>query len=236
MIPINDAVIVKYDYSGYHYEVLVDPDAAYEIREKKDITLLENFDDIVASYDVYKDVNKGDRASEEEVEKHFGTTDKKMVFFKIITGGELHLTTEQRRKMQEEKKKKVVAMIVSQSIDPTTKLPHPPARIERAIEQAGIHIDPLKPVERQVEEIVDKLRPIIPIKIAKARIELKIPADHASRVYGYLKQLRPLKTEWRNDGSLDVTIEIPAGMQTEIFEKLNDMTHGNIYSKVIDIV
>jgi ribosome maturation protein SDO1 len=236
MISLNDAIVVKYDHGDHHYEVLVDPDIAYEIKEKKDISLLENFDDVVASYDVYKDAHKGERASEEEVEKHFGSNDKKFIFFKIITNGELHPTTEQRRKMQEEKKKKIIATIVAQSIDPTTNTPHPPARIERAMEQAGIHIDPLKPVEKQVNEIVDKLRPIIPTKIAKAKIELKIPAEHASRVFGYLKQLKPLKTEWKNDGSLEAVIEIPAGMQTEVFDKLNDMTHGNIYSKVMDIV
>ncbi len=236
MIPVDKAAIVRYEKGDHHYEILVDPDKAWEIKEKKDITLISDLDSLLASPDIYRDAKKGERASEEEVHQHFGSDDKRYILFKIITEGELHLTTDQKRRMQEEKKKQVIAMIASQAIDPTTNLPHPVSRIERAIDEAGVHIDPLKPAERQVEEVVNKLRPILPIKIAKARIELRIPAQYASRVYGYVKQLRPIKAEWKDDGSLDAVIEIPAGMQTEVFDKLNSMTHGNVYSKLLQIM
>ena len=236
MIPVDKAVVVRYEKGDDRFEILVDPEKAWEIKEKKDITLISNLDDILASLDVYKDARKGERASEAEVQKHFNSNDNKYIIFKIITDGEMHLTTDQKRKMQEEKKKKIINLIASQAIDPTTNLPHPVSRIERAMDEAGVHIDPLKPAERQVDEIVDKLRPIIPIKIAKARIEVKIPAQYASRVYGYLKQLKPVKTDWLNDGSLSAVIEIPAGMQTEVFDKLNSMTHGTVYSKLIQVI
>ncbi len=236
MIPVDKAVIIRYEKGDERFEILADPEKAWEIKEKKDITLITSLDDLLASLDIYKDAKKGERASESEVQKHFNSEDKKYIIFKIITEGEMHLTTDQKRRMQEEKRKKIISLIASQAIDPTTNLPHPVSRIERAIEEAGVHIDPLKPPERQVDEIVNKLRPIIPIKIAKARIEVKIPAQYASKVYGYLKQLRPVKTDWLNDGSLDAIIEIPAGMQTEVFDKLNSMTHGNVYSKLIQII
>ncbi len=236
MIPLEKAIIVKYEKGDHRFEILVDPEKAWEIKEKKDITLIGNLDDILASPDVYKDARKGERASESELKEHFNSEDKKYIIFRIITDGTLHLTTDQKRKMQEEKRKQIVAIIATQAIDPTTNLPHPVSRIERAMEEAGVHIDPLKPAERQVDEIVNKLRPIIPIKIARARIEVRIPPEHASRVYGYLKQLKPVKTDWKNDGSLEAVIEIPAGMQTEVFEKLNSMTHGNVYSKLIQIL
>ena len=236
MIPVDKSVIIRYEKGGDRFEILADPEKAWEIKEKKDITLINNLDDLLASLDIYKDAKKGERASEAEVQKHFNSDDQKYILFKIITEGEMHLTTEQKRKMQEEKRKKIVNLIASQAIDPTTNLPHPVARIERAMEEAGVHIDPLKPPERQVDEIVNKLRPIIPIKIAKARIEIKVPAQYASRVYGYIKQLKPVKTDWLNDGSLSVVIEIPAGMQTEVFDKLNSMTHGSVYSKLIQII
>lgn len=236
MIPLEKAIIVKYEKGDHRFEILVDPEKAWEIKEKKDITLIGNLDDILASPDVYKDARKGERVSESELKEHFNSEDRKYIIFRIITDGTLHLTTDQKRKMQEEKRKQIVAIIASQAIDPTTNLPHPVSRIERAMEEAGVHIDPLKPAERQVDEIVNKLRPIIPIKIARARIEVRIPPEHASRVYGYLKQLKPVKTDWKNDGSLEAVIEIPAGMQTEVFEKLNSMTHGNVYSKLIQIL
>ncbi len=236
MIPIDKAVIVRYEHGDNRFEILVDPDKALEIKEKGDISLLSNLDDVLASLDIFKDAKKGERASEEAVQKVFGAEDKKWIFLKIIKDGELHLTTDQKRRMQEEKRKAIVNAIARQAIDPTTNLPHPVQRIERAMEEANVHIDPLKSVDRQIEEVVNKIRPIIPIKIAKARIELKIPAVHASRVYGYLKQLSLVKSEWKNDGSLDAVIEVPAGMQTEVFDKLNSMTKGEVYSKLIQIL
>ncbi len=236
MIPLDKAVIVRYEKGDHRFEVLVDPDKALEIKEKGDISVLSNLDDTLASLDIFKDAKKGERASEEIVTKVFGSEDKKWVFFKIIKDGELHLTTEQKRKMQEEKRKQIIATIARQAIDPTTNLPHPMERIERALDEANVHIDPLKSVERQVGEIVNKLIPILPIKIAKARIEIKVPAVHASRIYGYLKQLNMIKSDWKNDGSLDAVIEVPAGMQSEIFDKLNSMTKGEVYSKLLQVL
>ena len=44
-----------------------------------------------------------------------------------------------------------------------------------------------------------------------------------------------LRDEWQNDGSLKAILEIPAGLQTELFDKLNSLTHGEIESKIIKI-
>ncbi len=236
MIPVDRAIIVRYEKGDVRFEILADPEKAWEIKNKKDISLVSDLESLLASLDVYKDVKKGERASESELHTHFNSDDMKYIVFKIITEGELHLTTDQKRHMQEEKKKRIISLIASQAIDPTTNLPHPVSRIERAMEEAGVHIDPLKPVDKQVDEVVNKLRPIIPIKIAKARVEVKIPAQYASKVYGYIKQFKPVKSEWGNDGSLTAVLEIPAGMQAEIFDKLNSMTHGNVYSKLIQII
>ena len=236
MIPVDKSAIVRYEKGEHHYEILADPDTAWLIKEKRDISLLSDLDSVLASPDIYKDAKKGERASEQDLYKSFNSDDKKYIIFKIIVDGELHLTTEQKRRMQEEKRKKVISMIASQAVDPTTNLPHPISRIERAMEDAGVRIDPVKPAERQVEDIVTALAPVIPIKIAKARIEVKIPPQYASRVYGYIKKLKPTRTNWQNDGSLDAVLEIPAGMQTEVFDKLNSMTHGNVYSKLLQII
>ena len=39
--------------------------------------------------------------------------------------------------------------------------------------------------------------------------------------------------DWGNDGSLNATLEIPAGMQEELELALNNMTKGNVYIKIV---
>ena len=56
--------------------------------------------------------------------------------------GELNLTTEQRKKMISEKRKQLVTFIAKTYVDPRSHLPHPPLRIEQAIEDGRISIDP----------------------------------------------------------------------------------------------
>src|SRR5438046_9956256 len=93
----------------------------------------------------------------------FGTTEPLAVAKQIIQRGEIQLTTEQRRQMLEAKRKQIVQYIAANAINPQTAAPHPPQRIENAMEEAKFHIDPLKPVEEQVKEVLDALRPWIPM-------------------------------------------------------------------------
>ena len=52
-------------------------------------------------------------------------------------------------------------------VDPKTKLPHPIQRLENAFEEAKIKIDERRSAEDQVKEILDKLRPVLPISFEK---------------------------------------------------------------------
>ena len=45
------------------------------------------------------------------------------------------MTTEQRKELVDAKKKQIIAYIAANAINPQTKLPHPPLRIELALEE-----------------------------------------------------------------------------------------------------
>lgn len=232
MISLDEAVIARMDKKGHHFEIYVDPETSWKLKAGEEI----NIDDVLASDEVYKDASKAEKASEELLEETFQTTDYKDVCTKIIKEGEIQLTTEQRKKMQEERKRQVITAIARDAINPRTNTPHPPARIERAMEEAHVHIDPFKSVQRQVEEVVDSIRDKIPIKFAKARIAVKIPGEYAGKAYGYLHELKKTKEEWADDGSLMVIIEIPAGLQSDVYDKLNSITHGSVETKLLETV
>jgi len=225
-------VIARYEAKGHRFEVLVDPDLALKIKEGKQV----NIDDVIAGDFIYKDAKKGLKASPESMRSVFGTDDPRAVALEIIKHGELQLTAEQRRKILEEKKAQILSLIARNAVDPKTKLPIPLKRLELAMEQARVSIDPYKPAEQQVEHIVSQLAKVIPIKIAKAYVSIKIPSEYASKAY---KQLQAFgvtkKTQWLEDGGLYMELEIPAGLQQELIDKVNSLTKGNGEVKIVSV-
>jgi ribosome maturation protein SDO1 len=212
-----------------HFEVLVKPQKALDLRMGKTAAIT----DVLAAETVFLDANKGTKPSEESLRKAFGTTDSLKIAETIITKGTLQLTTEQRRKMTEDKRKQIVDFIARQSVDPKTNLPHPPTRIENAMEQVRYSIDPFKPVEEQAKDIIKLLRAILPLKMEKITLGVMIPAEYSAKAYGTIKVYGTMKhEEWRANGSWYGVLEMPAGVYASFIDKLGEVTKGTGAAKV----
>jgi len=230
LVSLDEAVIARLKKGEEHFEVLVDPDAASDLIDGKEINILQN----LAIDAIFKDSKKGTHASAENLKKSFGTDNLEEIAKMIILKGDIQLTTEQRHRMQKNKRNRIIDMIVRNAMDPKTKSPHPRQRIELAMEQAGVHIDPFKSVNEQVKIVIDALRPIIPISIEQVRISVKIPAEFIGRAYGVARNFGVLEREdWQSDGSWIGIVRLAAGMQTDFYDKLNDVTKGNVSTKIL---
>jgi ribosome maturation protein SDO1 len=230
LVSLDEAVIARLKKGEEHFEVLVDPYAAADLIDGKEIDILQH----LAIDAIFKDSKKGTHASEESLVKSFGSTDIAEISKIIINKGDIQLTTEQRHKMQKNKKNRIIESIARNAMDPKTKAPHPRQRIEMAMEEAGIHIDPFKPVSEQVKTTIELLRPIIPISIDSIRISVKITAEYIGKAYGTIRNYGSLEREdWQSDGSWIGIIKLPAGLQTEFYDKLNDVTKGNVSTKIL---
>jgi ribosome maturation protein SDO1 len=193
-----------------------------------------SMDDLLAYPAVYKDSRKGEAVSEQDLQKVFGTKDIMKIAERIIKEGELQLTTEQRRKMIEQKKIQIANIISRKGINPQTNTPHPPQRIINAMEQVGVNIDPFLDAELQVDKVLKSIKTILPIKFQKVVLQIKIPPQFSGSAYSVLKSVGSIiNEEWLGDGSLLANIEILAGVQDELFQKLSSLTHGNFESKVL---
>ncbi|RAP51624.1 MAG: rRNA metabolism protein, partial [Methanosphaera sp. rholeuAM270] len=197
MVNVDDAVIARLESYGERFEILVDAELAADYKRGEDI----NIEDVLAVEEVFKDAHKADKASEENMMKAFETTDALEVADIIIKKGNIQITANQRKKMQEEKTRQVITKISQEAINPQTKLPHPPKRIEKAMEEAKVHIDPMKTVEEQIEPTVKAILTKIPIRIEKVQVAVKIPGTYAGKSYSVITQYGKLiKEEWENDG------------------------------------
>lgn len=230
MVKLEDAVVARLSAHGANFEVLVDPFLAVDLKEGKAVDMRS----VLAIDKVFKDARKGEAASEETMKKIFGTFDVFKIAEEIIKRGEVQVTTEQRRRMREEKFKQIVSIISRRAVNPQTGTPHPPARIEAALKEAKIHVDELRSAEEQIPKIVKALLPILPLKFEMRKIAVKIPPAYVGRAQGMVRKLGTLRQEeWGQDGSWMVLIEIPAGIQSEVYEKLNELTRGEVETKVV---
>lgn len=212
-----------------HFELLVKPQKALDYRMGK----ISSITEVLVSETIYSDADKGTKVSEEALRKAFGTIDNLKIAETILTKGTLQLTTEQRRKMTEEKRKQIIDFISRQSVDPRTNLPHPPTRIENAMEQIRYSIDPFKPIEEQAKDIIKLLRVILPLKMEQMTIGVAIPAQYSARAYGAIKGFGTIKREeWRADGSWYGVLEMPAGTYAPFLEKLGEVTKGTGEAKI----
>lgn len=233
MIPLDSAVVARLESFGERFEILVDPKLAARVRQGEAL----NIEDVVAALNVFGNASRGTRASDESLEKVFHTTDFATVAKKIIEKGEIHLTADQRKQMTEEKRRQVVTFIARNAVNPQTGHPHPPNRIELAMEEARVNIDPFKHVDELVKETVKALRPILPIRFEELRLAVRIPSDHAARAYGDIASAATLeKDEWQKDGSWVCVVRIPAGIQGEFYDLINKLSKGEGQVKILNQV
>ncbi|MGB2841930.1 MAG: ribosome assembly factor SBDS [Halobacteriota archaeon] len=229
MVSLDKAVIARYKHGKKIFEALIDPEKVDSIRSGAE----EEIEDALAVDEIFEDASKGEKATEEDLMAVFSTTDVEEIAKRILKEGEVQLTAEQRRKKVEEKKNMVIERICRISINPQTNTPHPAQRIEIAMKEAKVHIDPFKSVDELVSETVKAIRPIIPIKIEEIQIAIKIPAAYTGRVYELKNNYEVTKEEWQEDGSFIALLRVPAGMRDELFSFLNAITKGEVQTKVV---
>ena len=232
MISLDEAVTARLESHGERFEVLVDPDAALAIKRGEFDGDLE---DVIAAEDVFENASRGDRLPENALEDVFGTTDPMTIIPEVIERGEIQITADQRREMQEQKRKNLINRITRNAVNPQMDdAPHPPERIESALEEAGFTVDPMEPVENQVDEALEALRPVIPIRFDTITVAVQLPADYAGSGQAQVREFGDLqREEWQADGSWIGVVQFPAGMQNEFYDLVNEVSSGNAETQIV---
>lgn len=224
--------LARYKISGKNFEIVVDPDHA--IKFKKDPKAGIEIRELLKSEHVFKDAQKGLLASEAELKEIFGSDDELLVAKDIIKKGEIQLTTEYRKGVIEQKKKRIIEIIRMSAVDPRTGLPHPPVRIEAAMNERNVRISEFETPEDQVDNVIKEIRPILPISFQTKKVCAIISAEFAPKAYGYIKKFGYLKKEeWQNNGALLIEAELPAALYIDFVENLSNITKGNAEIKDI---
>jgi ribosome maturation protein SDO1 len=218
----SDAIRVRYD-GEKDFEILVEPDLAKEAKlEGKDYDIQR----MLFVQEVFKDADSGERASADDLENEFGTRQVMEAAEEIFENGNMQLTTDQKREMREDKHKQVVSMIARRAQDPKTGNPHPPQRVENALEEAGFNADPMEDVEEQFDDAIDMIRPIIPVSLDEKTVAIKIPNDKAGKAYDMIQRKADVQEEQWGNEYFYAKIRLPAGILSELMDDIQEATGG----------
>jgi ribosome maturation protein SDO1 len=232
MISLDEAVTARLESHGARFEVLVDPDAALAIKRGD---FEGDLEDVIAAEDVFENASRGDRPAENDLEKVFDTTDPMEIIPEVIKEGEIQITADQRREMQERKRKQLIDTITRNAVNPQMdNAPHPPERIDNALEEAGFTVDPMEPAQQQVDDALDDLRPVIPIRFEEVTMAVQIPAEYAGSAQAKIREFGDLeREEWQADGSWIGVLTFPAGLQNEFYDTVNEHSSGEAETELI---
>ncbi len=213
--------------SGKHYEILVDLEEAMKVRRGEDGASLNV---AVLGDAVFHNLKSGERASMNDLEVNFGTSDFVSIAEKIIKSGEVVRTAESMKGEQDKKYKQVVDFLVRNAVSPEGR-PYTPDRIMKALKEAHVNVKN-KPVEMQVEEILNQLSKVLVISVERKKVKLLIPAIHSGKAYGIVKEFM-VREDWKNNGDLEVVVEIPSGLVMDFYDRVNGATAGSVMSEEI---
>ena len=218
-------ILARLKKFGKTFELSVDPEKALAFKKGQ----LSEAAEALQAERVFTDARKGLAASAAELQQAFKTIDVLEVAAVILREGEIQGTGEQRTQEREQRQKKLITLIRTIALDARTNLPIPPQRIEAAVEQAKIHLNDQGTVEDQLDEVIQKLRPLLPLKIEQKQLIITIPAVYAGKLYQpVVSKGKMIREDWKSDGSWQVTLEVPGGLVQDIIGQLNAWTHGEV--------
>lgn len=221
---LDKSTIVRLSAGNEKFEILVKPDPAleYKLGKKMDIS------NIMISDEIYSDASKGTKSSTEKLMKAFKTTDQFEIAKQIMAKGDLNLNTDQRRKMIEEKKRQIVEYLNKNFVDPKTHMPHPISRISTVLDDARVAIDPFKRLDDQIKNIIEPLRKLLPLKSEILELTVTVPAQFSGQSFSVFKSIGDIKSEqWLSDGSLQVVLNLNAGMKSSFLDRIGTATKGS---------
>ncbi len=215
--------LVRYKSHSKVFEVAIDADKAVAYKEGEEIEVNE----VISAEHIYEDMKKGMPAKDADLQEVFNTTNIPAIVKIMLEKGEIQFTQAYRTQLREKKLNKIISIIHQNAVDPKTGIPHPENRIKAAMDEAKVKINDLQRAEDQVNAIVTKLLPIIPLSLEKAKLRIHIPHQFSGKLRSTIAGFGKLSSEeWLNDGGLLLTIELPAGRQGELMDELNNVSHG----------
>jgi ribosome maturation protein SDO1 len=223
--------IVKYKAGKNTFEVLTKTGTVLKFRKGQ----LGSLDNVLLADEVFKNHNKGERASAAELKEAFGTENVKEILQTIVEKGELQLTEAERKEAIEKKRREIVTYLNKYFVDPKTKTPHPITRIENALEAIKARIDPDIPTDRQIADLLKKLPGVISLKKQEVEGTLFIPHQYIGQTAGVMQRYVRVTSDKYDDKGCHYGIAMVPGDYNALLNELNNITKGDFNFEIENV-
>lgn len=154
----GNPIVVR--YKGL--EILCRPETVIKYRQGK----LPMSEVLITEDNVFKNVKKGNVASENDIKKALGKDGLSLneVFTILLEKGDFQMTTKERQDLTNQRRQKLIEYFHENFLDPKTNGPIPRTRIETTFEQVKAKINYEMSFDKNVEEIRKSVLGVLPIK------------------------------------------------------------------------
>ena len=96
------------------------------------------------------------------------------------------------------------------------------------MQEAKVHLDERKRAQDQIEDVITKIRMILPISIEEKKLVVTIPASFVGKANNLIRSKKIVGEDWLSDASWKVTLGLPAGLVPEFIDQINSLTSGQV--------
>lgn len=227
----SDMSLVRIKRGGAKFEIAVYPGKVMLFREKK----ISNLDEVVQQQAIYTNIANGVQAGAAELAGSFPEAKSTQEIIQLILlKGEVQLTAAERKEKLEKRRREVVNHLHKYYVNPKTNLPHPTVRIEAALDEMKVRIDPDLPADKQVAQIIKNMPAVLPIKKQEVRASLTIPHRHVGATHSLVGQYVKIETEQWTDIGCVMSITSNPGDWNTLLSLLNEATKGDFNLELED--
>ena len=210
-------IIVKYK----NLEIICFPNTISKFRKGQ-----LNRDLVLAINQIFKNAQKGNKASDKDIKKVFGNKTFIESIEEILHKGEFQLTSQERKELTQQKRNEILQYFHANYINPSNNLPHPITRYENAFTQLKINIDYLLPTDKQVREIHKKLSGIIPMKHKQLYLTISLNKSNRKHVKSIYNFAKVVGTQNKDDKHLIQVCLLNSEYQL-LLDHLENVTNGD---------
>lgn len=228
-------ITVKYTKGKTTFEILCHAGTVEKFRDNK-----LGLDNVLVTDDIYKNLQKGEKAKSSELMAVFGTSNMRECLETMIRSGEYQISVAERREKVEQKRNEIIHYIHNNHIDPKTNRPHPLTRIQNAMDQIKPIIDPSKSAEFQSKEILKKMVGHLALKKSVMVATFLVPVEMTNKSMTILQKWGTTTnqqnvTDSNGNQKSSIVVEFIPGNYESILDDINKVTKWN-YEMKIDII
>ncbi|CAD5216743.1 unnamed protein product [Bursaphelenchus okinawaensis] len=212
---LTNVAVVRLKRCGKRFEVACYKNKVLNWRNGTE----KNIDEVLQMDRVFTNVQKGEVAKKDDLQKAFETTDQLAVCKIILEKGDLQIGEKERQHTTESTYKEIATLISQMTINTETKRPFPIPVIEKGLKESHFAIKQNRQAKQQALEAITKLKQTMNIDRAQMRVRVCIKHKEAKNAHSKLKQMfGKVEVEDWEDGNLEMVGLVDPGKYKELVE------------------